>query len=420
MTSIDQGEGSVRESGKLGAIGKLTIVAMLAGFAQTVLIALAPSLPGLTLLDDAVVVLLVFAALSRIGKAPAVPIYMIFCWVLLMVFGAAFSTVTESLTFVLFRQVTIPVLLVFIGLTLTRDEWRAVTKVAIWIGIINALYMTLEFIGVRVLDPETLATYDRTHLVMRDGLPAYYFYYADAFGLGQLTRLGGTVLNPPIAGLVTGGALALLWYTKDFSRRKMWLVLLAVTTALTYGRGGILVAAAAIVLPYLIRKIGAFAALVVSAPVVYLIGTQLAEDGNSGIHADGLTEGVRFAFDGVIGTGFGTIGNALKAEGITRVSESLMGIGFAAGGVLAIAVAAALAVKLFTSIGKSGNWEAAVGLGVLVAAMFSESAGALNGTIPLWIAIGVALRKAHDFRGQASIDGDASADAVSIARSAKA
>ncbi|WP_326599964.1 hypothetical protein [Rhodococcus sp. PD04] len=393
---------------------------MLAGFAQTVLIALAPSLPGLTLLDDAVVVLLVFAALSRIGKAPAVPIYMIFCWVLLMVFGAAFSTVTESLTFVLFRQVTIPVLLVFIGLTLTRDEWRAVTKVAIWIGIINALYMTLEFIGVRVLDPETLATYDRTHLVMRDGLPAYYFYYADAFGLGQLTRLGGTVLNPPIAGLVTGGALALLWYTKDFSRRKMWLVLLAVTTALTYGRGGILVAAAAIVLPYLIRKIGAFAALVVSAPVVYLIGTQLAEDGNSGIHADGLTEGVRFAFDGVIGTGFGTIGNALKAEGITRVSESLMGIGFAAGGVLAIAVAAALAVKLFTSIGKSGNWEAAVGLGVLVAAMFSESAGALNGTIPLWIAIGVALRKAHDFRGQASIDGDASADAVSIARSAKA
>ncbi|MCZ4564250.1 hypothetical protein O4160_25775 [Rhodococcus sp. IEGM 1401] len=382
----------------LGLSGYLAVAALFAAVLQTVSIALQPGVSGLTLMDDAVVVVLVASIFSRLGRAPGWTVYLIAVWVMLMVFGVINSIVGSGVTLILFRQVTIPALLILVGLTMTSYEWRIIARISIWIGIVNALYMALEYVGVRLLDPATLASYDRTHLVMRDGLPAYYYYYADSFGLGEIVRVGGLVLNPPIAGLVTGGALALLWYTPDFRYRRMWMILLTLTTAMTFGRGGILVAAFAIVVPAMIRKIGRMATVVLISPATYFIGTELADDGNSQIHAKGLTDGLRFALDGPFGLGFGATGNALKALGLTRSSESLLGIAFAAGGVVTVLILAGLIAKLFVSINRVGNWEAAVGIGVIIAALFSESAGALNGTIPLWMAIGVALRKAHEFR----------------------
>jgi hypothetical protein len=385
-----------KPDGEIGLTGYLAIAAMLAGVAQTIAIALAPSVGGLTYMDDAVVILLLVSVVIRLGRTPGWPVYLVAVFMMLMVFGAIHSVVPDSATFVLFRQVTIPVLLILVGMTLTGREWKAIIRLTIWIGIANALYMLLELAGTRLLNPVTLATYERDHLVMRHSLPAYYYYYSDYFDV--MIRLGGTVLNPPVAGLVTGGALAFLWHDRDFKHRKLFLVLLAVTTVLTFGRGGVLVAAAAIVIPALIKRTGRVATLVIASPVAYLIGTQLADDGNSQIHARGLTEGFRFAMASPIGTGFGVTGNHLKALGLTRSSESLMGIAFAAGGIVVVILAAVLLWRLFLAIGQANNWEAAVGIGVLVAALFSESAGALNGTIPLWLAIGVALKKVHDLK----------------------
>lgn len=384
---------------KLGLTGILALAAMFAAVLQTIAIALQPGVPGLTLMDDAVVVLLVASIFFRLAKAPGWTVYLVAVWVMFMMFGVVRSLVEPGITFILFRQVTIPVLLVLVGLTLTQFEWQRVVRVAIWIGIVNAVYMIVELLGVRILDPVTLATYDRTHLPIRDGVPTYYFYYSEFTGNEPFFRAGGLVLNPPIAGLVTGGALALLWWTKDFRHRKLFMILLAVSTAFTFGRGGILVALCAIALPAMIRRLGKFWTVVIASPVAYLIGTQLADDGNSSIHAKGLIDGLRFSVESYgLGMGFGVTGNALKALRRTWSSESLLGIAFAAGGIVTVLIVGALLVKLFVSITQANNWEAAVGIGMIVAALFSESAGALNGTIPMWLAMGVALRKMYDYR----------------------
>ncbi|OZC80170.1 hypothetical protein CH274_13110 [Rhodococcus sp. 06-418-5] len=386
-------------SEKLGLTGLLAVAAMFAAVLQTIAIALQPGVPGLTLMDDAVVVVLVVSIFFRLAHAPGWTAYVVAVWMMFMVFGAVRSLVEPGITFILFRQVTIPALLVLVGLTLTQYEWRRIVRIAIWIGIVNAVYMIVELLGVRILDPVTLATYDRSHLPIRDGVPTYYFYYSEFTGSEPFFRAGGMVLNPPIAGLVTGGALALLWWTKDFRNRKLFMLLLAVSTAFTFGRGGILVAACAIALPAMIRGLGKFWTIVIASPVAYLIGTQLADDGNSSIHAKGLIDGLRFSVESYgFGMGFGVTGNALKALRRTWSSESLLGIAFAAGGIVAVLIVAALLAKLFLTISQGGNWEAAVGIGMIVAALFSESAGALNGTIPLWLAMGVALRKAYDYR----------------------
>lgn len=382
---------------KLGLTGLLAIAAMFAAVLQTIAIALQPGVSGLTLMDDAVVVLLVVSILFRLAHAPGLTVYLVAVWVMFMVFGSVRSLVEPGITFILFRQVTVPALLVLVGLTVTQYEWHRVARIAIWIGIANALYMVVELLGVRLLDPVTLATYDRSHLPIRDGLPTYYFYYSEFTGNQPFFRAGGLVLNPPIAGLVTGGALALLWWTKDFRHRRLFMVLLTVATAFTFGRGGILVAVCAVALPVMIRRIGKFWTVVIACPVAYEIGTQLADDGNSSIHAKGLVDGLRFSIESYgFGMGFGVTGNALKALRRTWSSESLLGIAFAAGGIVAVTLIGCLLVKLFVAIGQANNWEAAVGIGMIVAALFSESAGALNGTIPMWLAMGVALRKIYE------------------------
>ncbi len=377
---------------------------MAAAFLQSPLAALAPGVPGLDRLDDAVVVLLVLASVPVLGRVPGMPVALIALWGALMVLGAVESSVGISGTFILFRQVTIPALLVLVGLTISPLSWHRVRRLAIWIGLVNVAYMVVELVGVHLLDPTALSTFN-DRAVTRNGLPGYYYYWiggdsALAFtGERFITRLGGTVLNPPIAGLVVGTALVFLWYDKSFRFRKSALVALAFTTLMTFSRGGWLVVALALVMPYLMRKVRTVGTIAIMAPALWFAGTKMADDGNSVSHAEGLTEGVRLALAGPLGVGFGSVGNYVKSLNITEASESLLGIAFSAAGVVSIALVLVLVTRLWTISGRHA-WveEAALGLGIVVAALFSETAGGLNGTIPLWLAVGVALRRAHDIR----------------------
>lgn len=394
-----------RSKPRFELIGVIAILAMLAAFMQSPLAALAPGVSGLDMLDDALIVLLVVACLPKLGSAPGMPVLLLASWGALMVLAATQSTVNTSGTFILFRQVTIPALLILVGLTISKRYWFKVRRLAIWIGLLNVGYMLFELAGIYLLDATLLSNFNDGRGEIRNGLPSYYFYWLSSdsplsfTGEPFISRLGGTVLNPPIAGLVVGTALVFLWYDRAFRFRRVALCALALATLMTFSRGGWLVVALALLMPLLLRKLGRFGTILVMAPTLWFVGTQMADDGNSGSHAEGLTEGIRLAMTGPVGVGFGSVGNYLKSLHITKASESLLGIAFSAAGVAAIVLVLLLVIKLWNIAGKL-PWigEAALGLGVVAAAFFSETAGGLNGTIPLWLAVGVAIRRAYDAR----------------------
>jgi hypothetical protein len=385
-------------------VGVLALMAILAAFMQSPLAAIAPRVFGLDMLDDGIVVLLVLACLPKLGRAPGIQVLLIAVWGVLMMLGAAQSTVSTSGTFILFRQVTIPALLIMVGLTISRRYWQKVRRLAIWIGLINVGYMLLELVGIYLLDPYSLSTFNARSEI-RNGLPGYYYYWIGGdsplsfIGAPFMLRLGGTVLNPPIAGLVVGTALVFVWYDKSFRFRRIALVALGFTTLMTFSRGGWLVVAIALIMPYLLRKIRAVGTILVMTPALWFAATQMADDGNSRVHADGLTEGIRLAMTGPMGVGFGSVGNYVKSLRITEASESLLGIAFSAAGVLAIVLLLVLVWKLW-NISRRRHWveEAPLALGIVAAAFLSETAGGLNGTIPLWLAVGVALRRSYEDR----------------------
>lgn len=330
---------------------------------------------------------------------------MLTVWGALMVVGAFRATVGAGDAFVLFRQVTIPALLILVGLALTPHQWWLARRATIYAGVANAAYMSLEVVGVRLLDPARLATFNEARAVIRDGLPSYYHLWTGDSLLGSLTpgetitRLGGTLLNPPMAGLLMAAAFVLLYREQEFKGRRFWLVALGAGTLLTFSRGGWLVVIAAVVLPYLLAHLGRIGALVIVTPVVVFVATQFADQGNSAAHADGLVTGLNHAATYPLGLGFGSVGNYLKGQGLTYDSESLLGIAFSAAGIGAVLLAAVLTYRLWW-LSREGRhlWEAPLALGVVVAAFVSETAGGLNGTIALWLAAGVALRRAHDLR----------------------
>ena len=380
-------------------------MAMLAALMQSPLAALAPGVSGLEMIDDIFVILMVIACIPKLGRAPGMVVMLILGWGLLMVGAVLQSTVSFSDSFILFRQVTIPTLLIVVGLTLTKYQWAAIRKLAIWVGIANLVYMALEIVGIRLLDASKLTTFNDGRGQVRDGLPSYYFYWVDpdslfAFsGEPYIARLGGLLLNPPVAGLALAAAIVFLWFDRSFRFRKILLVAMSIAILLTFSRGGWLVVLFALVLPFLLRKIKRVGAVLVMAPALWFMGTQMAEHGNSESHTDGLTEGLSMAFTHPLGMGFGQVGNYLKSLNITKISESLLGIAFSAAGLAAVLLVVLLALKLWNTVGRRPwIWEAALGMGIISAALLSETAGALNATIPLWLAIGVALRLDYDVR----------------------
>lgn len=386
-----------------GLVGRLTLVAVFLAAIQSVAIAIAPGVPGLTYLDDGAVLLLLVACLAQLGRAPGLPVYLAFVWLVLMVIAALNATVPADLTFVLFRQVVIPALLIVIGLSLSQSQWGRVKRLAIGVGLANAGYMLLEIVGVRLLDPASLVNYSDNGVWLQGGVPGYYLYYfgpgsflSQVFGSQFAFRAGGLVLNPPIAGLVTATAFVFLYRHTSARYRKLGLTVLALATAASFSRGGLLVLLVAIVLPYLLRKWGRTGVILTIAPAAWLVGNYFSDHGKSGVHAEGLVDGLRHAAEGVFGVGFGSSGNYLKLEGLTQTSESLLGIAFSGAGLAAVAVAGILMGALFVVAARSPHIsEAALGLGVVAAALFSETAGALNGTVPLWLAVGVALAAYH-------------------------
>lgn len=222
------------------------------------------------------------------------------------------------------------------------------------------------------------------------GLPGYYYGYD--FAGSTIVRAGGLVLNPPTAGLVTaaGAVLALVVFQSRW--RYLLATVLTLATVATGSRGGLVVIAAGLVLPWVIDRLGSATAVVIAVFVGAGAAMEVASQGGSAYHVGGLLGGLTDAFRWPFGRGFGFAGNFADRQ-IAESAESLAGIAFSGMGLVAVAVFVVCGVALVRRA-LSGDQKrlALMSLGILVTALVAETAGSLNGTVILWLTLGYVLR----------------------------
>lgn len=374
-------------------VGVLAIGALITGLGQNVLLTYS-SFGGFNLMDDVFISLMFLVALTRLANRFNVPALLAIIWIIACML-ALWRTTDESIipgdsAFFLFRQICMPVLVIVCGLVMTRREWRWILCVVLAIGTLNAAYIGLEVLGVRLVDPTPFAVLSKT-AIYPNGLPGYYM----SFDLnGELAvRAGGLYLNPPTTGIATGAAAALAFHALRSRWRMLLVVAMGLATVATISRAGILLMLIAIVGPLLARKIHPLIALPLLGAPVAMAGNNIADLGNSDSHVDGLTVGLEHAFESFIGRGFGYVGNfAGRAGELQEASESLAGIAFSATGLVSVGIyAVALCVAVFAILKQPRRWEFYLALGALVIAMLAETAGSMNATVPLWLLVGAAF-----------------------------
>lgn len=370
------------------------LVAVLAGQVQNIGLGLAPGLHLLTYIDDGVVALAALVAIPRLRSARGAPVLAITTWVVFLSFALVRAVVENGLTasdaFFLYRQVVVPAVVILIGLVLTYREWLAVGRLVVILGLINAVYIFVEIAFGRLVEP----------VAIQEGKYVGYFYGHNPITGDVIDRAGGLLLNPPTMGIFMACAMVIAWNTWRGSSRWMAVSLCGIALWLTGSRGGLLLGITGMIMPWAGRVVGVWVALLLlglgSIPVAFNI---LSQAGSSS-HAEGLLLGLSDAFQYPFGRGFGFAGNFRPdAVGSEGASESLFAIAFSAAGLPAVALALCLTVALVVAVGRRGrlDWVAAIGLGGVLTAFFAETASALNGTIPVWLAVGLALSDRTSF-----------------------
>lgn len=370
-------------------LGLVAVLAILAGSIQNIILTYFPVGPG-QIIDDFLVVLLASLSVFRWGRAKALPLFLVVLWSSILGLAFYHTQVTGSLdggdTFVLFRQVFIPSALILIGMVITPREWKIIAGSTIVVGIVNAIYCVVEFFGVRIIDPAPLGHFHKVYVAM-DGLPGYYHgIWLDGT---PFVRSGGLLLNPPTAGILIALAATMAFFViRGLWRIPLTFILIA-AVGMTGSRAGMLIALLGIALPILTHRFGNIVASILILGTVFFTGFNVLDQGGSASHVDGLFGGIFDAINYPFGRGFGYNGNHADSLGLTESSESLLGIAFSAGGIICVFIILLLLIREFLGhFSQPSRWIFALGIGGVIAALLSETAGAVNGTIPLWIFIG--------------------------------
>jgi hypothetical protein len=301
------------------------------------------------------------------------------------------------------RQIMVPFLVAFAAFVAVRlsaknpgykPHINILTKFSIGLASVTCIYMLVEYLSGPPLNP--LAAYQLNpfteHFAIIDGYLGNYLFYPGNTG-HFIIRLGGPLMNPPVAGIFIGGA-AVIAFWQYWHRRHMSMLILTIASVLatlgTYARGGVLVAIVGIGLPLLIRYTNrTVAVFIVTGAAIYL-GAKIGQEGSSLRHYDGLVAGLTRAFHYPFGQGLDAIGDITKRSSGSGEGESLAAIPFAAIGLPAVALYLAALWGSFRSASIQ-NWPAALGLGMLLCAMFTESASSLAGTVIGWSFCGIGL-----------------------------
>lgn len=372
-------------------VGVLAVGAILAGSVQNLAVSYTQS-PLASLIDDAMVGLLVVAALARLHRAKAGPVMllMLYCALVLL---ALLRTGDEGIldssdTAVLARQVVMPGALILVGIVMNAREFLIVARAAVLVAITNCVYIAVELVFGFPVPPAMLSDY---HGVYNErGIPGYYLGLW--FDGTPFVRAGGYFLNPPTVGIVIAIGAILVFFLWRTNWRLPVVAGMVVCLALTGSRAGMLIAFVAMVIPVVARRLGSLPALAIATVPIVLVGAELMNLGGAGAHVIGLTGGLTDALLYPFGRGFGFVGNHADVLGLAEYSESLAGIAFSAGGVVVVALVALLALRLLLDFLQDNcRWLPLVGLGGIGAALLSETAGSINATVPLWMIVGFSI-----------------------------
>ena len=143
--------------------------------------------------------------------------------------------------------------------------------------------------------------------------------------------------------------------------------------------------------PLLVRYTNRTLTVVIIAAAAIYLGSKIGQEGSSLRHYNGLVAGLTRAFHHPLGQGLDTIGNvSSRGTGVESEGESLAAIPFAAIGLPAVALYWAALWASFRAASIQ-NWPAALGLGMLLCALFTESASSLSGTVIAWSFCGIGL-----------------------------
>lgn len=301
------------------------------------------------------------------------------------------------------RQILVPFLVAFAAFVAVRlptknPEYKPhidiLTKSAIWLASLTCIYMLIEYVWGPPLNP--LAAYQLNpfteHFAIIDGYLGNYLFYPGNTG-HFIVRLGGPLMNPPVAGIFIGSA-AVIAFWQYWHRKHTSMLILTVASILatlgTYARGGILVVVVGIGLPLLIRYTSRTLAVVIVTGAAVYLGAKIGQEGSSLRHYNGLMTGLVRAFHYPFGQGLGAIGDITKRSSGSGEGESLAAIPFAAIGLPAVGLYLMAMWGSFRGASIQ-NWPAALGLGMLLCAMFTESASSLAGTVVGWSFCGIGL-----------------------------
>lgn len=379
-------------------LGPLIVLAVLAGLVQNPATASFPWLGSLASIVDDALLLLAFAVACVIGGQRWS--FWAVLWATILVsltgFAVLFSVLPTNLAVGLARQIMLPVVAVLVGMRLGPRGFAQVTRIAALVGLWQVPFVIAERWGLRLFDPSALVQGRGWTIPIVDGLPGYYFYYFSQGGLNSLfgsvfIRSGGLVLNPPVAGLMMAIAAVIVWRQRwKYHRALVTLALFG--SALTWSRGGWVVALCGLCLPFLLsrfRVIGFIAAL-----LAFVYVSQRFADANVGAasHVNGLTEGLTDALRHPLGLDFGNSGNLLIDRGYDVAGESLAGILFSALGVMGLL----LFVVAFIAVGVKAVlhpdvWQASLFLGLMITVLLSETGGAMYGTLGAWVIVGTSF-----------------------------
>lgn len=297
------------------------------------------------------------------------------------------------------RQVAFPVGLAFAGYVLRdRISWDSVFRWAVFLAMLAASYALIEWMrGGPLLDP-TYYYYEHDggkFIGLRGGLPPSYV--ADTAN-GSIVRSGGPFLNPPSLGFfLAAGVIAalLLGY--------LWpLSLLALGLAVAFARAGIVISVLTTVGAWAWNLFGKWVSLVLVAAAGSAATLLFMGQGSTASHAAGLVSGFKYALLHPLGQGFGSSGyQAVAARQIANGSgsESLLGLYFVWLGLPALALTAAVLLRLIVTLLRQGvnTAQAWAAISVLLGAAASETASSLSASALLWLVLGATLAD-HDLR----------------------
>jgi hypothetical protein len=301
------------------------------------------------------------------------------------------------------RQILVPFLVAFAAYLAVRLPAKnpaykpridILIQFSVGLAFVTCIYMLIEYVWGPPLNP--LAAYQLNpfteHFAIIDGYLGNYLFYPGNTG-HFIIRLGGPLMDPPVTGIFIGGA-AVIAFWQYWHRRHLPMLILFVASTLavlgTYARGGMLVAVVGIGFPLLIRYTNRTLAVTIVMLVAVYIGAKIGQEGSSVRHYDGLIAGLTRALHHPFGQGLDVIGDVTKRSAGVGEGESLAAIPFAAIGLPAVVLYLATLWGLLRSASFQ-NWPAALGLGMLLCTLFTESASSLAGTVVVWSFCGVGL-----------------------------